>query len=265
MKDNKKIKEIAIKSALIAGEILRTGFGTCFNIENKEGKNNLVTEYDIRAQEAIIKSIKAEFPSHIFLAEEENEDINYDPINATDEVRWIIDPLDGTVNFAHSIPIFSVSIAAELHNEVICGVIYQPLLNELFVAEKGKGALLNDQPIYVTKNADLDTAFCVTGFPYSVEYISRTLNFFTHFVKNGNPVRRLGSAALDLAYVAAGRFDFFWEERLNPWDVAAGKLLVEEAGGKITQYNGEEYSIFDKNIIATNGLLHNHCINILNK
>ncbi len=261
MKANEQIKNIAIEAALVGGEILKNGFGSVYKISSKEGKNNLVTEYDFKSQDAIIKKIKNTFPTHIFLAEEESDIENCKNLAQTDEVRWIIDPLDGTVNFAHSLPIFSVSIAAELHNEIICGVVYQPMLNELFVAERSKGATLNNNPIYVNKNNNLDSAFCVTGFPYSItENRKKMLNVFSKLIERGSPVRRLGSAALDLAYVAAGRFDFFWEDDLKPWDVAAGTLLVEEAGGRISQYNGEKYTVFDNTILATNDILHNSCL-----
>ncbi len=258
----KNIKQLAIDAALIAGEILRKGYGTNYKISKKEGKNNLVTEYDFKSERAIIEKIQSVFPNHNFLAEEsgltETKNKNNDNI-----IRWIIDPLDGTVNFAHSIPIFSVSIAAELNNEIICGVVYQPLLKELFVAERGYGAFLNEDKIRVSQNKNISTSFCVTGFPYSnTSKKSNILKIFNKLIGNGIPVRRLGSAALDLSYVAAGRFDFFWEEKLKPWDVAAGKLLVEEAGGKITQYNGKDYYIYDDTILATNKILHNDCLEL---
>ena len=257
-----KYAQCAIDAALKAGIILRHGFGTSFNISNKEGKNNLVTEYDHKAEAIIIDSIKSEFPEHRFLAEESGKSGNKD----SGEVRWIIDPLDGTVNFAHSIPIFSVSIAAEKDGELLCGVIYQPILDELFTAVKGEGAYLNGKKLQASNSDDMQTSFLVTGFPYNVnQNPCGCIDHFVNIIRNGIPVRRLGSAALDLAYVAAGRFDGFWEINLNPWDVAAGVLLVREAGGKVTQYDNSDYHVFDDSILATNGLVHNQISEELTK
>ncbi len=257
-----KITEIAVKCALEAGKMLREGFGTSFKISSKEGRNNLVTEYDNRSEELIINTIKSEIPEyeHRFLAEESGLTGNSDK----NSIIWIIDPLDGTVNFAHSIPIFSVSIAAEINKEILSGVIYHPLLDELFIAEKNKGAYLNYQRIYVSKTNDFKTSILVTGFPYNVDH--NPCNCIDHFIKiiqNGIPIRRLGSAALDLAYVAAGRFDGFWEVELHPWDVAAGILLVNEAGGKVTKYDKSEYKLGDNTLLATNGLIHDDIAKIL--
>jgi len=247
------LTQIAVDAALKAGEILLSGFGASFQIRNKEGKNNLVTEYDIKSEEAIITLIKSKYPKHRFLAEESGGDAS----SAQGEIRWVIDPLDGTVNFAHSLPIFSVSIAAELDGEILCGVINNPILSQLFIAEKGTGSYLNGEPIKVSTNPRLDSSFLVTGFPYNVgQDPCGCIEHFTSIIRRGIPVRRLGSAALDLAYTAAGIFDGFWEVELNPWDVAAGALLVEEAGGKITQYDKSPYNIFAKSILATNGLIH---------
>lgn len=256
------LTKIAVDSALKAGEILREGFGTNFKISNKEGKNNLVTEYDNKSENFIIDNIHKKFPSHIFLAEESGKT----GVEAQDIVRWIIDPLDGTVNFAHNIPIFSVSIAAELNGDLLCGVIYHPILDELFIAQKGQGANLNNKPLKVSENNNISTSFLVTGFPYNVnQNPCNCVDSFVDVVKNGIPVRRLGSAALDLAYVAAGKFDGFWEINLNPWDVAAGVLLVKEAGGKITQYNENPYDVYKQSILATNGKIHSQLSNVLMK
>ncbi|MCX6153828.1 MAG: inositol monophosphatase family protein [Candidatus Kapabacteria bacterium] len=251
MKNN--LLKCASEAALKAGEILREGFGTTFLIESKEGINNLVTEYDKKSELAIINMISQKFPDHKFLAEESG----YSGNESEDSVRWIIDPLDGTVNFAHAMPIFSVSIAAEYKGEIICGVVYHPILNEMFTAIKGEGAFLNGKKIKVSDNHEFDHAFLVTGFPYNV-YESDYHNgeLFTSIIKKGVPVRRLGSAALDLAYVAMGRFDGFWEVELHPWDVAAGVLLVQEAGGSVTQYDNCPYSVYDNNLLATNGKIH---------
>lgn len=258
----KILLECAMEAALKAGNILKEGFGTSFKISNKEGKNNLVTEFDHLAEKIIIEHIHSKFPDHAFLAEESGKTGNV----KIDNVRWVIDPLDGTVNFAHSLPIFSVSIAAELNNELLCGVVYHPMLDELFTAEKGKGSYLNGNPIKVSQNDDLDTSFLVTGFPYNVnQNPCGCINHFVSIIQRGIPVRRLGSAALDLAYVAAGRFDGFWEIDLHPWDVAAGVLLIREAGGRVSDYNGVEYLIENRSMVATNGVIHDQVTNVLSK
>lgn len=256
-----EITNTAIQVALGAGKILLDGFGSDFKIDSKEGRNNLVTEYDKKSEKYIIDTISKAFPTHSFLAEESGKSQNFH----SDDIIWVVDPLDGTVNFAHNLPIFSVSIAAVKNNEILTGVVYHPILNELFVAEKGKGAFLNDKPISVSKNADLATSFLVTGFPYNPNTThKKCICSFSDFIGMGIPVRRLGSAALDLAYVANGRFDGFWEIKLNPWDVAAGILLVREAGGKVTQYDGTEAGINDESLVATNSLIHNDITKVVN-
>lgn len=257
-----KILDTAIEAAKEAGAILREGYDTTFKIDNKTGRNNLVTEYDIASEKAIISHIKKSFPEHRFLAEESGSTGNED----TNEIMWVIDPLDGTVNFAHAIPIFSVSIAAIQNGEILCGVIYQPLLDELFYAAKGMGAFLNGKIIAVSEADDMHTSLLVTGFPYNVDKNPYDcVGTFVKIVLNGIPIRRLGSAALDLAYVACGRFDGFWEADLHPWDVAAGVIIVQEAGGKVTQYSGEKFSIFDNTILTTNGLIHNQIMEVINQ
>jgi len=246
-----ELKKCAIDAALLAGDILMEGYGTSFNIYNKEGKNNLVTDYDHKSEKAIISFIKDKFQEHTFLAEESG-------ITGTnsEEITWIIDPLDGTVNFAHSLPIFSVSIAAVLNKEILCGVVYQPVLKELFVASKGGGAFLNSEKIKVSTQDNMLESFLVTGFPYNVhKNPGFCVDHFVGIIRQGIPIRRLGSAAIDLAYVACGRFDGFWETNLNPWDVAAGILIVQEAGGIVTQYNMENYWLDKDTMLATNGLL----------
>lgn len=250
---NKELLEIAIEASLKAGKILKNGFGTAFNIKSKEGRHNLVTEFDIKSENEIIEFLNKEVPNSIFHAEESGKSFEKN----NDKIKWIIDPLDGTVNFAHNIPIFSVSIAAEINNELVAGVIYQPLLNELFTASKDGGAFLGTKKIRVSDINDFHSAFLVTGFPYRPGLQNnRSAELFIEVVQNGIPIRRLGSAALDLAYVAAGRFDGFWERELNPWDVAAGILLVKEAGGSVSQYNLDNYSIYADSVLATNGLIH---------
>ena len=245
MYNYQELLRAAIHAAEIAGDILRNGYGTTFIIESKSEKNDLVTEFDKKSEIAIIEYLKSQFPESDFLAEESG-------LTTLDsDLRWIIDPLDGTVNFAHGIPIFAVSIAAEYKKEIVCGVIYQPLLRESFTATKNGGAYFNSTPIHVSNIADFSRSFLVTGFPYNIARHGR--NWGEHFlsiVRSGVPVRRLGSAALDLAYTAAGRFDGFWEIGLSPWDVAAGILLVKEAGGVVMNYEGNEYQLGNDSIIA---------------
>ncbi len=258
----KELLQIAKIAAINAGKILKEGFGTNFNIRSKEGKHNLVTEYDLKSENSIIEFLKKEVPNSVFLAEESGKSVDYD----RNAIKWIIDPLDGTVNYAHNIPIFCVSIAAEINNQIYIGVIYHPLLDELFYAIKGHGAYLNEIPITVSTVDKFENAFLVTGFPYRPGKSNyRSAQLFVDVVQRGIPIRRLGSAALDLAYVASGRFDGFWELELNPWDVAAGYLLVQEAGGLVTDYGLNAYSIYSKSILATNGLIHNSSSEFLNK
>ncbi len=254
-----ELKQCAIDAALLGGKILKEGFGTDFKISSKEGKNNLVTEYDNKSEKAIIELIKSRFPTHRFWAEESGKSGD-----GNGEITWVIDPLDGTVNFAHNLPIFSVSIAAVKGKDILCGVVYHPILDELFVAVKGQGATLNGKKINHSETEDFTRAFLVTGFPYNVhENPGHCIDHFVSIVQSGIPIRRLGSAALDLAYVACGRFDGFWEINLNPWDVAAGVLLVREAGGTVTQYNGAEYLITNDNLLSSNGFIHDQIIETL--
>ncbi|NGX37575.1 MAG: Inositol-1-monophosphatase [Chlamydiae bacterium] len=250
----------AKKAALEAGDLLKQGFGTSFQIESKEGKQNLVTEYDLSSQKLIVEILKGAFPTHHFLAEE--GDLKQMP---SDEILWIIDPLDGTVNFAHNIPLFAVSIAAARGNEILAGVIYQPLLDELFASEKGSGAYLGKNRLQVTDQKNLEEAFTATGFPYDAyKNPMHCIERFGKMVAKGIPIRRLGVASIDLAYVAMGRFDLFWEVGLHPWDMAAGKLLIEEAGGKVTHYDGSPHQIYSYlPILASNGHLHEIMVDYL--
>lgn len=255
------LTNIAIEAALSAGETLRQGFGTHFSIASKEGKHNLVTEYDHKAEKQIISFITEKAPLSRFLAEESGGS------GPKEGLLWIVDPLDGTVNFAHTIPMFSVSIALEKDGKLVCGVIYQPMLGELFVAEKGNGAFLNGGSIRVSRTEHLHQAILATGFPYNVsDNPFHCVDHFTDMLQLGVPIRRIGSAAIDLAYTAAGRFDGFFEASLAPWDCAAGVLLIEEAGGKITHWNKKPFSIYSNEpILASNGLIHNAAAAILNQ
>ena len=242
-----------------AAEIVRF-FNGDFKISNKEGVNNLVTEADHAAEKAIIDVIKSKFPGHQILAEETGEIIQ----NST--YKWIIDPIDGTVNFAHGIPLNCVSIGIEYNGEIILGAVYNPHLNEFFFAEKGKGATLNDKPICVSNETEAIKACLVTGFPYTyINIPNGPLEIFERFIRKGVPVRRLGSAAIDLCWVAAGRFDGFYEHKLEAWDSAAGYLMVEEAGGKVTDLEGNKFSVYQHKLLATNGKIHDEMVAVINK
>lgn len=249
--DHTMLLRAAEHAALEAGSILRDGFGKPLETRSKEGMHNLVTQFDIRAEQCIVHALRSHTPDAAIMAEESGI------TTGTDDLQWVIDPLDGTVNFAHGIPIFCVSIAAVLHGILQCGVIYNPLTQELFTAVRNGGAWLNGQRLQVSATESLNDAILVTGFPYNVaQNPLRCIDQFAAVVSKGLPVRRLGSAALDLAYTAAGRFDAFWESILQPWDMAAGVLLVQEAGGCVTQYHNAPFELTTGSIIASNGLIH---------
>ncbi len=251
----------AVEIALNAGAVLKKGFSTSYKISKKEGIHNLVTEYDLLSEKAIIAAIKEKYPHHVILCEESGL------IKENSEYKWIVDPLDGTVNFAHRIPFFSVSIGVQKNEETLSGVVYNPMTEELFIAEKNKGAYLNGKKIYVSKNQRLEDSLVATGFPYNLlENPNHCIESFLNIARKGTPLRRLGSAAIDLAYVACGRFDAFWETDLCPWDVAAGNLLIEEAGGLVTHWDNSLFKMQMKNaILASNKLIHEILTNLLTK
>src|SRR5215472_7801468 len=249
--------EFAIRLAQEAGNVLRDNYGRRITISNK-GEIDLVTEVDIAAEKVIKDLISSHYPKHQILAEESGA------YETSSEYRWIIDPLDGTTNYAHGLPIFCVSIALERAGEIIIGVIYDPMRDELFVAERGAGATLNNRSMQTSETESLKKALLVTGFPYDV-HTNKTNNVdnFANFLKNAQAVRRLGSAAIDLCYVACGRFDGFWEMKLSAWDMAAGALIVEEAGGQVTRFDGGKFDPFGKQICASNGIIHEEMVTIL--
>jgi myo-inositol-1(or 4)-monophosphatase len=249
-----------LKSTLIkateagAGELQRFFNGT-FRISNKEGMNNLVTEADHAAEKAIFEAIQADYPQHEILSEECGS------MGEVHEYKWIIDPIDGTVNFANGIPICCVSIAVEHKGEMILGAVYNPNMNEFFFAEKGLGATLNQKKILVSSKSEVSTSCLVTGFPYTyLDEPNGPLQVFEKLIRQGIPVRRLGSAAIDLCWVAAGRFDGFYEHKLQAWDSAAGFLMVQEAGGKVTDFDGNYFSPYQPHILATNGKIHDEML-----
>ena len=247
-----------IQISKIAGEIIREGFGKNFSIEYKTNLSNLVTEIDKKSEETIIDFVNKEFPTHSVLAEETGSH------NASSEYLWVVDPLDGTSNFAHGFPIFSVSIGVRKNNETVCGVVYDVMNDIVYSSEKGSGSFRNGQKLQVSANDDIRKSMIVTGFPYNVaENPDHVFERFIAFLKTARAVRRLGSAAIDFCYVASGVFDGFWEVHLNPWDLCAGKLIVEEAGGLVTNFDGEVSDIYSKQILATNGKVHKGMINVL--
>jgi len=254
------LKSVLLDATKEAGKIILKNFNGVFKIDHKEGINNLVTEVDKLAETRIIEVIRKAFPAHSIISEEVGELIK------PSDYQWIIDPIDGTVNFAHGIPICCVSIGLMYNGQLLMGAVFNPMMDELFVAEKGQGATLNGQPIKVSVKSNFKTAFLVTGFPYNwPDGAEHPIKVFERLVLEGLPVRRLGSAAIDLCWVACGRFDGFWEYNLQPWDVAAGYLIVQEAGGRVTDFSGKEYDVFDKETLATNGLIHEDMLGVIKR
>ena len=248
----------AIEAAQEAGKIQLERRGHPGKIDYKR-RINLVTDVDLLCEKRIIEVIKDNYPDHSVLAEERGETVT------DSDYKWIIDPIDGTTNFAHDFPFYCTSIALEINGDIKMGVVYLPVLDELFTAQKGKGAFLNNKKIHVSKTGSLRVSMLATGFAYDVhETDMDNVNHFANFLKQARAIRRPGSAAIDLCYVAIGRFDGFWELNLQPWDVAAGVLLIKEAGGKVTSMAGENYSVYSNNILASNGLIHKDMVKILN-
>ena len=249
------LKSTLIKAAQASGQLIKESINGKFSIEFKEGHNNLVTEVDKASEALIMKIIREDFPDHFILSEEIGE------VKMDSSYKWIIDPIDGTINFANGIPLCCVSIGIEKDGEMIMGAVFNPMMNEFFFAEKGKGAFLNDQHIHVSQQETLLNACLVTGFPYTyLDIENGPLDVFGRLIRAGIPVRRLGSAAIDLCWVAAGRFDGFYEHKLMPWDSAAGYLMVEEAGGTVTNFKEESFSPYQPHIVATNGKIHQELI-----
>jgi len=251
-----KLKRILLQAFKSAGTLVRQSITRQKTI-TKKGEIDLVTEIDCAAEKRIIKIISKAFPDHSFLCEES-------AATGHSKHRWIIDPIDGTTNFAHSLPICSVSIAYEENGIVQMGGVYDPVREELFYAEKGRGAFLNGKKIKVSKTKKLNDALLATGFPYDRRKDpDKYLRIFREFLMQAQEIRRLGSAALDLCYVACGRFDGYWEAKLSPWDKAAGMLILKEAGGKLSDYAGKPLTLTEPTIVASNGLLHGSIIAVL--
>jgi len=256
--DIERIKQIGIRAAYRGGEILKRHFGH-FTTVNKKGIIDLVTVADIESEQAIVESIRSAFPNHSILAEEAGL------LEGDAEKQWIIDPLDGTTNFAHSLSIFAVSIAFAYQAKPVFGIVLNPSSGEMFTAIENQGAYLNNHTIAVSTATTARDSLLVTGFPYDLEKMtSGVLDRFARCLAAAQGIRRLGSAALDLCYVACGRFDGFWEENLKPWDTAAGILIAREAGAHITDFVGQPFDIEKKQILATNGHIHAEMLSLLN-
>jgi myo-inositol-1(or 4)-monophosphatase len=248
---------LGLEAAREAGRLLLDRFRTEFEVSYK-GVVNLVTEVDLAAEELIVSRIRQAFPSHTILAEEMFSQAR------GEGVTWVIDPIDGTTNYAHGYPVFSVSIGLEVAGDIVWGAVFDPTRNEMFAATRGKGATCNGLPIGISKTSSLTASLLATGFPYDIQTDSRNnLDNFCAFAVQVQGIRRAGSAALDLCYVAAGRFDGFWEFKLKPWDCAAGSLIVREAGGTVTGFTGQPPDIYKGEIVASNGLIHPQILEVL--
>jgi myo-inositol-1(or 4)-monophosphatase len=253
-----KFLSVAWEAANAAGEIIRESWQQPKTIDYK-GAIDLVTTIDREAERKIVEVLQRNFPDHAILAEEET-DLRAD----NNEYRWIIDPLDGTTNFAHGYPQVSISVGLEQSGRLILGLVYDPLRRECFRAVKGQGATLNGSPIQISTVNELDKALLATGFPYDHrEKADFYLTFFKAFLTRCQGIRRAGSAALDLCYVACGRIDGFWELKLKPWDTAAGSLIVEEAGGRVSDFSGKPFSIYGEETLASNGSIHVEMLSVL--
>ena len=249
--------DFAIRVAQDAGCLIRDRVGTRLNVAHK-GEIDLVTDVDLASEKLIREAIATHYPRHQILGEEEGL------AETNSDYRWIIDPLDGTSNYAHGFPVFCVSIALEHRGVMILGVVYDPMRGELFSAERSGGATLNHKTIRVSTTPKLSSSMLATGFPYDIRTARLTnLDHWSSFAMHSQALRRCGSAALDLCYVACGRFDGFWELSLNPWDMAAGALIVQEARGRITDFSGGEFSIYKPEVVASNGEIHPEMLSLI--
>ena len=250
-------QQTAIAAAYKAAEILRSRFGNISHIRKKDAVE-IVTEADTEAEDVIISAIRARFPAHAILSEESG--LN----DGSDEFCWVIDPLDGTVNFAHQVPIFCISIGLTYQGEIVLGVVLNPLDGQLYTALRGQGAQLNGRTIRVSEATAVSESLLVTGFPYHIkEVFEPIITRYGNCLKASRAIRRLGSAALDICYVACGRFAGFWEQGLKPWDTAAGVLIASEAGAAVTTFSNQPYQLGDPEILVTNGHIHREMLGLL--
>lgn len=247
---------MAKEAAMGAGEILMRMLWNPHRIF-KKGEIDLVTEADLTAEKEVLDLLSRNFPGDAILSEEAGKR------EAPSSRTWLVDPLDGTTNYAHGFPMFAVSIALEIRGEVVLGVVYNPYMEEFYEAEKGKGALFNGQSIQVSDTAALDDSLLATGFPYDIRQRPDTIMMLLgKMISRAQGIRRLGSAALDLCYVAAGRLDAFWEQGLKPWDTAAGEIIVREAGGRVTDFSGKGYTPYAAGVVASNGRIHDAMLEV---
>jgi myo-inositol-1(or 4)-monophosphatase len=250
----------AIEAVIRAGDVQLARFGTELRVD-KKGAIDLVTEIDLRIEREFRAMIAERFPDHVVLGEEFESRGDRD---ATPAFCWVFDPVDGTTNYAHGLPIFCSSLALEVHGEIMVGAVYDPTRRELFTAERGQGAWLNGVPLRVSAADALIESLLVTGFHYGIQRDPEELvSLFREFITRSRAVRRLGSAALDLCYVAAGRFDGYWESKIQPWDVAAGGLIVSEAGGRVTAIDGAPFRSRAGSVIASNGRIHGLMLDVI--
>lgn len=252
-------RKTAIDTAVEAGDFIKSRLGKIKKLSFK-GEINLVTDVDKKAEALIERRIKKAFPGHLFLAEEEGERSG----DKSCRYKWIVDPLDGTNNFVHTFPFFCVSVGLEKDGRNVLGVVYDPVRKELFVAEEGKGAYLNRKRITVSNIPELKSSLLATGFSYNIKTMKDdNIGHFVAFLKKSQGVRRPGAAALDICYVACGRLEGFWELDLHPWDTAAACVILREAGGRITDFSGREFSPYDKTVIASNGCIHADMLKVI--
>ncbi len=257
MSDIGRFTKVGTAAALDAGKLLMDKLRSGFKVAHK-GETDLVTEADLAAEKLIVSNIREAFPDHAILAEENHSSAE------RARLTWIVDPLDGTTNYAHGYPAFAVSIGLEIDGELEWGIVYNPNLEERFTARRGEGAFVNGTRLQVSKTATIDASLLVTGFPYDIRTNpDNNLDNFAGFMLRSQAVRRIGSAALDFCYVAAGRFDGFWEIDLRPWDMAAGALIAREAGALVTDFSGAPLSIYQPRCVASNGLIHQEMLAIL--
>jgi myo-inositol-1(or 4)-monophosphatase len=247
-----RARETAVAAAHSAGALLRRRIDSIREVRHKSAVD-LVTDVDVQSEHEVCTALLAAFPDHTILGEEGGARAGPD---SDRRFRWIVDPLDGTTNYAHGFPFFCVSIGLEVQGELALGVVYAPSLDELFVAERGGGASLNGRPIHVSETGYLPDALLATGFPYERNLLERALRSFEALSFKSQAVRRAGSAALDLCYVACGRLDGYWEHQVKPWDMAAGALLVTEAGGTISRVDASSFAVDGGEVLASNGALH---------
>ena len=260
MDNHEHFLDFAKKTAILAGKILLNHFGNLSSVESKTTGIDLVTIADMESEKFIVDQINSNYPNHEIFTEESASN------NKISNYRWVIDPLDGTTNFVHELPIFAVSIGLQKNDETIMGVVYNPAADKCFWAIKNNGAFLNKKQINTTSTSTLSKSLLVTGFPYIHDKLwERNFLLFKELYGKTQGVRRLGAAALDLCFVAMGRFEGFWELELKPWDVCAGALIAEEAGGKVTDWDGSPMPFSGKRILATNNHIHNEMIQILGK